>query len=116
MLKYNNNNDQTRQMSNVDNIQQQQEFYENINFESERRASTSTFDNNPAEVYSVINTEKSNNHQPPPSRRPNPQKVNSKSNPNKEIKHKINTQYLTSILGLINILLIVRTFPYHFFI
>ena len=114
MLKYNNNNDQTQ--SNVDNNQQQQEFYENINFESDRRASTSTFDNNPAEVYSVINTEKSNNHQPPPSRRPNPQKVNSKSNPNKEIKHKINTQYLTSILGLINILLIVRTFPYHFFI
>ena len=114
MLKYNNNNDQTQ--SNVDNNQQQQEFYENINFESERRASTSTFDNNPAEVYSVINTEKSNNHQPPPSRRPNPQKVNSKSNPNQEIKQKINTQYLTSILGLINILLIVRTFPYHFFI
>ena len=49
----------------------------------------------------------------------NPQKVqkfNANSNLNKEIKHKINTQYLTSILGLINILLIVRTFPYHFFI
>ena len=61
MLKYSNNNDQTQ--ANVDNNQQQQELYENINFESERRASTSTFDNNPAEVYSVINTEKSNNHQ-----------------------------------------------------
>ena len=114
MLKYSSNNDQTQ--ANVDNNQQQQELYENINFESDRRASTSTFDNNPAEIYSVINTEKSNNHQPPPSRRPNPQKVNSKSNPNKEIKQTINTQYLTSILGLINILLIVRTFPYHFFI
>jgi hypothetical protein len=112
MLKYSNNND--KMQANIENNQQQQqqELYENINYD--RRESTSTFDNNPAEIYTVINTVNYNNQQPKPATLSNPPTVpiNNSKNVSKLENLQIETQYFKSILGIINILLIVRIFRY----
>jgi hypothetical protein len=101
---------QTNNIQN--NQQQQQELYENINYD--RRESISTFDNNPAEIYTVINTVNYNNQQPKPAPLSNPPRVprNNTRSVSKLENLQIDTQYFKSALGIINILLIVRIFTH----